>query len=555
MRLLGICAVMATFCTFALAQLPYTTTTYLDGFGADTVIGDVKAVGDVNGDGIIDYAIPLHHSNVAPGGIWDEVSVYSGADDSLIHSFTSTVANQNFGVAIAAGGDLNNDGFDDILVGSSWWGTGALVTAGRVISYSGLDGTVIHTVLGLGAGAQFGASIVGLGDIDGDGHGDYLAGAPYFQDASLTQGGYAQVVSGFDGSAIFTFFGPNSSRAGKSIDNIGDINGDGITDFGISEPQFAFPLSTPIGRVRIRSGADGTVIHAIFGTEPIIGGSNWSIRGVDDLDGDGVPDFAIGQPRHVNAAPVTRGRIRIFSGATGIPFRSIKSSVPGTMPGSFNFGAEFESVGDMDGDGVADIASWDGMLPFIRAIVYSGATTANLKTFPPPKDGGIKRISSIGDQNGDNREEIAVISYSALSFTTDLELRIYKSGIKPIEFYHSGSGMAPSLSLNWIPESGHILDSSGRLRISGATPNAQGVVLVSLAPADIPIFGTDLLVAVDQTNLSLIAQLNANAAGVFTIYEVTRRVPALAGTSTYVQVYETTPAIRASQGIRFTAIP
>ena len=83
--------------------------------------------------------------------------------------------------------------FDDIIVGE--WGNDVVGNnAGRVFIYSGFDGSTIRVHSGDSAGVRFGLSLSGLGDINSDGRGDYVIGAPQFD-----SGGAAYVFSGIDG--------------------------------------------------------------------------------------------------------------------------------------------------------------------------------------------------------------------------------------------------------------------------------------------------------------------------------------------------------------------
>ncbi|MFT7619641.1 MAG: hypothetical protein ACI97A_003297 [Planctomycetota bacterium] len=546
-------------CIVSFAQNPFLTTTYIDDLPTGMALQAIKNIGDVNADGIDDYAISTFDTNAAAMATTGVVTVYSGANNSVLHQFTSSVPGERFGFSLAAGGDINNDGFGDVLVGAVLGTTGGPVfQPGRVVAYSGSDGSLIHSVDGLGTQASFGFSIASLGDINGDGHADYVAGAPNFQGASFTVGGYARVISGIDGAELYIFTGPPGSSAGRSVDNAGDIDGDGISDIAISQPSFAFPGQPAIGRVRIRSGANGTVLHAVFGTTSVVT-SDWTVRGVGDLDGDGINDFAIGQPLYVNPANGTFGRIRIYSGATNTPFMSITSNLSTTDYAYF--GRYFEVVGDINGDGVNDIATTSGLGNFSRALIFSGANGAALKSFPPAPGGFVQRICPLGDQNNDGIQEIGVFSSAVASATVfsaiddSPEIRIYTSGTKPIEAFVSSAGPSPTLTLSWTPEAGDLHDVKGRLRSTGATPGGEGRVLVSFAPADIPVFGTSLLVAVDPTNLILVANIVANSAGHFVVSNITRRIPEIAGFSTYVQFYEVSPVVRASRGVHFVAIP
>jgi hypothetical protein len=151
------------------------------------------------------------------------VRVFSGADGSELLRRTASG-----GTLIVSGGlDANADGFGDVLVGAA----GVTTNTGRVQVVSGADNTVLWTVVGDATGDQLGAGVVGCGDLDGDGYGDWAAGMPGFDGPAGTNTGAIRAFSGRTGLAIATIPGDASGdRIGSSLGGGRDVDGDGILD-------------------------------------------------------------------------------------------------------------------------------------------------------------------------------------------------------------------------------------------------------------------------------------------------------------------------------------
>jgi hypothetical protein len=190
-----------------------------DGFGAGTA-----GTGDVNGDNIGDQIVG------APGaGISGRAYVFSGADGSLLFATNADAGGGQYGVFFVAGvGDVNNDGRRDVYVGDYASNGGR----GKAYVYSGLNGSLIHSILGpLGAGLGCGR---GAGDVNGDGHADLLIGH-YTNSSGAANAGRAVLYSGATGAVLRTI---TSTTGGENLGfdavGVGDTNGDGLTDLLVS---------------------------------------------------------------------------------------------------------------------------------------------------------------------------------------------------------------------------------------------------------------------------------------------------------------------------------
>lgn len=304
-------------------------------------IGDV---GDVNGDGVQDFAggAPFRQGVDADGNplpFLGAIEVYSGADGSLLRSLTppQTVF-PALGTSVAAAGDVNGDGFDDILGGAQLSG------GGEAWVFSGADGSVLRGYSSGEMSGEFGAGAANAGDVNGDGFDDHLIGAPSI--------GKAFLYSGADGALIHEFAAPEGfSRYGEFfVDGLNDLNADGVRDIYIGDYAFDDDAATPgfPGAAFVYSGADGSLIHQIIGPT---GSSGLGCgRNAGDIDDDGREDLLIGHYTSSEGAPGA-GRVTAYSGADGSELFSVTGNIAGA-----NLGFDCVGIGDVDGDGGEDFA-------------------------------------------------------------------------------------------------------------------------------------------------------------------------------------------------------
>ncbi len=159
----------------------------------------VSGAGDVDGDGVPDIIVGAHHAN--PGGRMGAGSafVYSGATGVLIWRFDGIESSDNLGTSVSDLGDVNGDGFADVIVGSDS-GDGDL---GNAIIYSGATGLEIRRFVGLGPDDVFGTSVSSVGDLDGDGVPDVIIGSPKADPGGRANAGAAYVFSSVSGALLW----------------------------------------------------------------------------------------------------------------------------------------------------------------------------------------------------------------------------------------------------------------------------------------------------------------------------------------------------------------
>ena len=331
-----------------------------DGHTGDQLGTGVEAAGDTNGDGIPDVIAS------APGGGY--ARVYSGRNGRVLLTLRAENTGDEFGRHASGVGDVNHDGFADVIVGAPG-SNAAGQKAGRAYVYSGKDGAVLLTLTGERAGDAFGSSVAGFSDKE---HSLLLVGAP---NAGPRQGGRIFVYDALSSKPKFTIESDETGVAlgAMFLSVLGDVDGDGVPDVYASDwSNSAKGPST--GRVYVYSGKDGHPLLTLtgetagegFGTSPSVAG---------DVDHDGHADLIVGAWQYSREA-VGGGRAYLYSGKDGHLIKTFTCRIPGDT-----FGFDAVTMGDVDKDGTTDFlitSGWSGVHGFHSGrvfIISSGVMT------------------------------------------------------------------------------------------------------------------------------------------------------------------------------------
>jgi hypothetical protein len=330
------------------------------------------ASGDVTGDGVPDLLVgaPWHDgANPREGRVY----VVSGASLAIV----ATIANPTpstgarFGHTLSAVGNTTGDGRSEFAVGAPFWSATGGGTAGHAHLYgwaAGVSPALLATTAGAGssAGTEFGYTVRGIGDASGDGIRDVLVSE------NGTQRVFVLSTAAFAITANLAVISAPATATGATFGwtlcGLGDLDANGAAEFAIGSPQCATGSCTAGGFVQVRSLTAGvaTLRQTLQPVQrPNV--SSWSpavrfgaaLATARDLDGDGLRDLVVGSPaadpRGTNSGSDDAGEVHVFAGSSligGPPRRLVVlDGESGEQAGSSVCG-----LGDVDGDGVADLA-------------------------------------------------------------------------------------------------------------------------------------------------------------------------------------------------------
>jgi hypothetical protein len=281
-----------------------------DGDLSDGLFGHwVLPVPDIDGDGLADVVIAAPHAPVdrVMRGVVVARSPASGAEIWRHEEHDS----ENLGWDLTLAGDQNGDGFVDVFAGAPGESTG------RVYLLSGKDGTVLRTYAPVGEAGSFGWYVARLDDLDGDGHPDLAVGAPFAQNDRHEKVGAVWILSAATGKELAHWQGTDPRGGfGGDLASVADLDGDGQGDVAVAVPATEDQTRTLPGELRIYSSATGKELRRFTGRQP---GEEYGRMVVDagDVDGDGVPDVAIGAPWYRRDGADRVGRVELRSGRSG----------------------------------------------------------------------------------------------------------------------------------------------------------------------------------------------------------------------------------------------
>ncbi|MBK8553938.1 MAG: FG-GAP repeat protein [Ignavibacteria bacterium] len=395
----------------------------LTGLAADDRFGFfVSTAGDVNGDGYSDVIVgaPLNDAIGANAGrayVYFGGSTMNNTADVIL---SGAAANDQYGTSVSSAGDVNGDGYSDVIVGANLNDAGGS-NAGRSYIYFGgitMNNVVDLTLTGLAASDQFGISVSTAGDINGDGYGDVIAGA-LFNDGGGSNAGRAYIYYGGsspDNTADLLLTGAAAGdQFGISVSTAGDVNGDGYSDV-IAGANLNDAAGTDAGSAYIYFGGnipDNTADAILSGSAGDRFG--FSVFTAGDVNGDGYSDVIAGALQN-DAGGADAGRSFIYFGGINMDITA-DAIFTGAAAGD-QFGFSVSSAGDMNGDGYSDLMSGAilndaGGSSAGRVYIYLNSMTGTDRAdeFFTAESAGDEfgfSISSAGDMNGDGFSDIII---------------------------------------------------------------------------------------------------------------------------------------------------
>jgi len=399
------------------------------------------------------------------------VIALSSLNGSTGFKINGEAVGDNSGIAVSSAGDINGDGFADLIIGASGAGpngpsSGATYVVfgkasgfGATLSLSSLNGSNGFQINGVATGDVSGFSVSSAGDVNHDGFADLIIGAPKAA-PNGTDSGASYVVfgkaSGFsanlelsslNGSTGFRISGEAAGDAsGLWVSSAGDVNGDGFADLVIGAPG-ADPNGLSSGATYVvfgkssgfaanidlssLNGANGFQINGEAGYDF----SGFSVSSAGDINGDGFGDLIIGAHGAYTNGPKAGASYVVFGKASGFTANLELSSLNGTNGFQINgvaahdlSGFSVSSAGDVNGDGFSDLiigaygANVGGPYAGTSYVVFGKASgfSANFQLSSLNGSNGFRiigeapgdysgfSVSSAGDVNGDGFDDLLI---------------------------------------------------------------------------------------------------------------------------------------------------
>ncbi|MGB8167133.1 MAG: Calx-beta domain-containing protein [Chthoniobacteraceae bacterium] len=475
----------------AVANIDLSSLTGTNGFKISGVAAEDRAgvsvsnAGDVNGDGFDDVIVGANLAD--PNGLSSGSSYVvfgraagfaanldlSSLDGTNGFKLNGAAVADNAGAAVSAAGDVNGDGFGDLIIGALGadpgdtntgasyvvFGRSSFTSTAGTIELSSLNGTTGFTISGVAANDSAGRAVAAAGDVNGDGFDDLIIGAST-ADPHGTDSGAAYVVFGHAGpfatnlnlSALngangFKLSGAAADdRAGVSVRSAGDVNGDGFADVivgaGRADPNGSISGASYVifGRaagfaanldLSTLNGANGFKLSGVAANDY----SGRSVSGAGDINGDGFDDLIIGahfadpHGNYSGASYVVFGQAAAFAANLELSILNGPNGFKISGAAAYSYsGVSVSAAGDVNGDGLDDLivgafgTDTHGSLSGASYVVFgkTGTFTANLDLSSLTGTNGFRIsgealddrsgsvVSAAGDVNGDGFDDVII---------------------------------------------------------------------------------------------------------------------------------------------------
>jgi hypothetical protein len=404
----------------------------VDGDQPDCRLGPVAPAGDVNHDGYADVLVAAYnydHPEVDEGAVFLYLGGPEGVALTPAWIGESNQTGARLGDKLSGAGDVNGDGYDDVVVGAAQYdsiytdGGAAFLYLG---SATGLRSEPSWIAVGDQENEQFGLCVQGAGDVNGDGYGDVIVGAWLASHGEPLEG------------RAFVYFGSDSGLAdqpgwsgesdfegaayGYYCASAGDVNHDGYDDIAVGARRFSGNGLAEEGRSYVYyGGPTGPSLAPDWaydaGRAKSEVGENTISAG--DVNADGFGDLLVGAFRW-DLPALDSGKAMLFLGSASGLASAPAWEVEGAVPRD-NFGYHLDGAGDVNGDGFDDVvvsapgADTDNFAHYNAGQVTLWLGSAHgLATTPAWRFDGdqayqtIEVVRGVGDVNGDGLDDFAV---------------------------------------------------------------------------------------------------------------------------------------------------
>ena len=386
------------------------------------------------------------------------------------------------GYSVASAGDVNGDGYNDVIVGAYQYDNGQAGEGAAFVyhgSASGISMTPASTIESNQADANIGYSVASAGDVNGDGYGDVIVGARYYDNGQIDEGaafvyhGSANGISTTPASILES--NQADARMGRCVALAGDVNGDGYSDVIVDASRFDNGQIDEGAAFVYHGSASGVITTPAVMMECNQAGA-WmgnSVATAGDVNGDGYSDVIVGAPYYDNGQP-DEGRAYVYLGSAG-GVSATPANIMESDQAIAYMGRAVASAGDVNADGYSDVIIgayyYDNVeIDEGRVYIYhgsgSGLSTTPASLLESNQDSAYmgRSVASAGDVNGDGYSDVIVGS------------KYYDNGQidEGAAFVHNGSASGISTTPSAILESNQEFADMGYAVASAGDVNSDG---------------------------------------------------------------------------------